>query len=178
MCVVVNNVRGLGQNNWHLGYWTLKRKTLSSAVLISCYLTQHSCLRWSGSVVHCRSVFQVRKSIDRYMLVITARVFSLFEYPQFVWSTDRDCRSQWPRGLKCRFAAARPLRLWVRIPPGAWLFVCCDCYVMSGRGLCDKLIPRIEESYRLWWVVVCDLETLWMRRCWPTGGCCAKRKKN
>ena len=29
----------------------------------------------------------------------------------------------------------------------------------SGRGLCDELITRPEESYRLWCVVVCDLET-------------------
>jgi len=30
---------------------------------------------------------------------------------------------------------------------------------LSGRGLCDELITRPEESYRLWYVVVCDLET-------------------
>jgi len=29
---------------------------------------------------------------------------------------------------------------------------------LSGRGLCDELITRPEESYRLW-RVVCDLET-------------------
>jgi len=32
--------------------------------------------------------------------------------------------------------------------------------VLSGRGLCDELITRPEESYRLWCVVVCDLENL------------------
>jgi hypothetical protein len=31
--------------------------------------------------------------------------------------------------------------------------------VLSGRGLCDELITRPEESYRLYCVVVCDLET-------------------
>jgi hypothetical protein len=31
--------------------------------------------------------------------------------------------------------------------------------VLSGTGLCDELITRTEESYRLWCVVVCDLET-------------------
>jgi hypothetical protein len=31
--------------------------------------------------------------------------------------------------------------------------------VLSGRGLCDELITRPEESYRLWCVVVRDLET-------------------
>jgi hypothetical protein len=30
---------------------------------------------------------------------------------------------------------------------------------LSGRGLCDELITRPEESYRLWCVGVCDLET-------------------
>ena len=32
-------------------------------------------------------------------------------------------RSQWPRGLRGRSTAARLLRLWVRIPPRAWMFV-------------------------------------------------------
>ena len=31
--------------------------------------------------------------------------------------------------------------------------------MLSGRGLCDELITRSEESYRLLCVVVCDLET-------------------
>ena len=68
-------------------------------------------------------------------------------------------RFQWPRGLRRRSAAARLLRSWVRIPPGAWMFVCCKRCVFSCRGLCDELITRPEESYRLWCVVVCDLET-------------------
>ena len=54
---------------------------------------------------------------------------------------------------------AAVLRSWVRIPPGAWIFVCCECRVLSGRGLCDELITRPEESHWLWCVVVCDLET-------------------
>jgi hypothetical protein len=36
--------------------------------------------------------------------------------------------------------------------------VCCECCVLSGRGLCDDLITRPEESYRLWCVIVCGLE--------------------
>ena len=61
------------------------------------------------------------------------------------------CRSQCPRGLRRRSTAARLLRSWVRIPPS----VCCECCVLSGRGLCDELISRPEGSCRLW----CDLET-------------------
>jgi hypothetical protein len=49
--------------------------------------------------------------------------------------------------------------------------------VLSGRGLCDELITRPEESYRLWCVVVCDLETSWMRRPWPTGAVAPKLTK-
>jgi hypothetical protein len=61
-----------------------------------------------------------------------------------------------------RSAAARLLRLWVRIPPGTWLFECCECCVLSS--LCDELISRLEGCYRLWCVVACDLQTSKMRR--------------
>jgi len=27
--------------------------------------------------------------------------------------------------------------------------VCCECWVLWGGGLCDELITRPEESYRL-----------------------------
>jgi hypothetical protein len=60
------------------------------------------------------------------------------------------CRSQLTRGLWRRSRAARLLRSWVRIPPKA----CCVCCMLSGRGLCDELITRPWESYRLWRVVV------------------------
>ena len=62
-------------------------------------------------------------------------------------------------------------------PTGAWIFVCCECCVLSGRGLCVGLSTRPEGCYRLWCVVECDLETSWMKRPWPTGGCCAKNKQ-
>ena len=58
-----------------------------------------------------------------------------------------------------RPAAAHLLRSWFWIPPGACIFVCCECRVLSGRGLWDELITRPEESYRLCCVVVCDPET-------------------
>jgi hypothetical protein len=44
------------------------------------------------------------------------------------------------------------------------MFVCCECCVLSCRGLCDELIIRPEQSYRLWCVVMCDLETSGMMR--------------
>ena len=59
-------------------------------------------------------------------------------------------RSQWPRGLRRGSAAARLLGFWVRVPPGAWMFVCCDSCVLSGRGLCYGMTPQPEVPYRLW----------------------------
>ena len=50
------------------------------------------------------------------------------------------------------------------------MFVCCESFVLSGRGLCDELITRPEESYRLWCVTEFDLETSRMRRPWPALG--------
>jgi hypothetical protein len=66
--------------------------------------------------------------------------------------------------------AARLLRSWVRIPPGAWMFVCCECFLLSGRGLCDGQIIRSEESYRQWRVAVCDQVTSYARRLKPDRG--------
>ena len=63
-----------------------------------------------------------------------------------------------------RSTAARLLRSWIRIPQGAWMFVCFEFCVLSGRGLSDGLITRPEESYRLWCVVVCVQETSKTRR--------------
>ena len=44
------------------------------------------------------------------------------------------------------------------------MVVRCECCLLSGRGLCDGLITRPEDSYRLWCVIVCDLGTSRMRR--------------
>jgi hypothetical protein len=62
------------------------------------------------------------------------------------------CRSHWPLGLRHRSAAARLLRLCVRIPP--------------GNG-CLSVVS----------VVCCQVEVSWMRGHWPTGGCCTKKKR-
>jgi hypothetical protein len=63
-------------------------------------------------------------------------------------------RFQWPRGLRCGSAAARLLRLWVRITPGAWMSFSCECCVLSGISLCVGLITSPKESYRMWCVRV------------------------
>jgi hypothetical protein len=84
-------------------------------------------------------------------------IFMLDNY----WSTDGLHWSQWPHSLRCRSTAAHLLQLWDLIPLGEWMFVCCVCCVLSGRGLCNELITRPEESYWLWRITVCDHKTSW-----------------
>ena len=52
------------------------------------------------------------------------------------------CRSQWQRGLRYRSAAARMLRSWVRVPPGAWMFVCCECCQVETSATSWSLVQR------------------------------------
>jgi len=47
----------------------------------------------------------------------------------------------------------------VGLNPIEGMDVCCEGCVLSGRGLCDELNTCPKESYRLWCIVVCDLET-------------------
>ena len=90
-----------------------------------------------------------------------------------------ESRSQWPSGLRRRSASACLLRLWVRIPLGHGCLSVVSVVCLSGRGLCDELITRPEESYRQWCVVVCDRENLVkMRRPWPALGSNPPKKKN
>jgi hypothetical protein len=49
--------------------------------------------------------------------------------------------------------------------------------VLSGRGLCDELITRPEESYRLWCVFRCDLENLKNEEAMTRVGSQSHRKK-
>jgi hypothetical protein len=63
-------------------------------------------------------------------------------------------RSQWSRGIKQGFSALRLLGLRLRIPPGTWMSVSCECCVFQSRDFGVGLITRPEESYRVWCVWV------------------------
>jgi hypothetical protein len=93
------------------------------------------------------------------MLVLFTSVFTKGVTISFAVTALRYSQSRWPRGLRRRSVAVCLLRFWGRIPPGAWMFVGCECCMLSGRGLCDELITRPEEFYRLWCVAVSDVET-------------------
>ena len=83
---------------------------------------------------------------------------------------NKESQSQWLRVLRHRSATTHLVRLWFQNPPRAWMSLCCEYCVLSGRGLRDKLLTCSEDSHWLWCIVVCDEETSWMRRPWPTGG--------
>jgi hypothetical protein len=61
----------------------------------------------------------------------------------------KQVRSQWPCRLRCESAASVLLGMWVQIPSGAWMSLSCECCVLSSRGLCDGLVTRPGESYRV-----------------------------
>jgi hypothetical protein len=42
--------------------------------------------------------------------------------------------------------------------PAEGIDVCCECFVLSGRGLCVSLNSLSVQSYGMWCVVMCDLE--------------------
>ena len=64
-------------------------------------------------------------------------------FQTYVWKLPNSAAT-----LRRGSVAARSLELWVWIPPRAWMSVSCECYVLKGRGLCDGLISRPEQSYR------------------------------
>ena len=65
----------------------------------------------------------------------------MFNLPVSVAARSKDwvC-GRWPAGI----AGSNPT--------GVGMDVCRECCVLSGTGLCDRLITRPEESYRVWCV--------------------------
>ena len=116
----------------------------SSSTLTKFYVTQSSV--WNP--VHLKHFAPT--ALTSYIIYLNKHRFHLY------WGILH-IRSQWPRGLRRRSAAARLPRLWIRIPPGAWMSVCCECCVLSDRGLCVKPISRPEESHQ---VCVCVSVTM------------------
>ena len=109
------------------------------------YLRLEQRLRMSGDMLLPPPPISLH-SVDRARFILIAKLIISCDYEEN-WG-----RSQWQRGLRSGSAAARLLRVRVRIPPEAWMFVCCECCVLLGRGHCVGLITRLEESYRLWCV--------------------------
>ena len=155
---------------------------------VNCYMFRstiyrhHACFRNSLAHIQTNWLCQLRCTKPSTIFLTLTSLWQFYYIPEMVkWlngcfmrvSRPR-CRSQWPRGLRSRSAAARLLRLWVRIPPWAWMSVvsavCCEVEVSATSR---SLIQRSPNDYGVSWF---DLETSWMRRSWPNGGCRAKNK--
>jgi hypothetical protein len=78
-------------------------------------------------------------------------------------------KSRWPHDLRRGSAAARLLVLRVRIPPVAWIFVCCVCCQVEVSASGWSLVQRNPTEFGM---SECDRETSIMRRPCPTRGCC------
>jgi hypothetical protein len=96
------------------------------------------------------------------------------------FSTSGLCGSQswWQCSLRPGFVPTCLLGLQVQTQMEALTSVSCGCCVLSGRGLCVRLITRLEESYRVWCLNECDREASIIRRPWPTKGCWVMEIRN
>ena len=115
---------------FNISHWvmsTLCLRVSNLYVLITYILTIRFSMRWHIILYAMRYKTEGRGSISDGVIRI------------FHWLTPSDrtqcliclshrstCRSQSPRGQRCGSAAARLLEAWVRIPLGAWIFVCCE----------------------------------------------------
>ena len=71
-------------------------------------------------------------------------VFLSLYYLSYLYWNIRNCWPQWLCNVRCTANCLLTLLVWIL--PGVWMFVCCESCVLSGRGLCDELITRPEES--------------------------------
>ena len=76
-------------------------------------------------------------TLDSTLLSVHWSHFQPLGVPGIAWR-----RSQWPGGLKQVSAADLLLGMRVWIPPGKWLALSWECWVFSGRVLCDGPILR------------------------------------
>jgi hypothetical protein len=129
-----------------------------------------------------------------FLLPTLTNLFTLF--PCFLWATHTRSLSM---HFRCTLYTIYSGTRWYADPSGRSIqsvglrpLACWDCGFESLRGhgclsavsivYCQvevsssSLLFCPKESYRLWCVVVCDLETSWIRWDWPTGGFCAENK--
>jgi len=139
---------------WMCSCWTLSGRACSAwqSLSNSMQLAVHQpCIR---SISDCSKMqwpteFMARKILSsssniQYFECLIALERLLINISE---SKSPESRSQGLRRLRRKSAVARLLRLWVRILPRAWSSVCCECCVLSGRGLCYELITGPEDSY-------------------------------
>jgi hypothetical protein len=141
-------------------------------------LINHKVLGFSEAIIKSSyKYYSIRKKyvkINRKMKILM-QVSYIYIHIHTHTRTYTYSRSHWLCVLRCWSAAARLVGLRVRIPPGAWMSVSCECRMLSGRGLCVYLITRPEESYWMWcvWVRSWSLDNEEPLAHWIGGGAVA-----
>jgi hypothetical protein len=143
LCKVMERCLLKEATTWYVIHDPAPLSLFSLSVCIPCYLTIHR-------AVLNQAVSLLLTAIRKLILWIRRSAnFRRFQ-TKFDMPGNFNCRSQWPRVLQpvacwdCRFQSR----------PGPWKSVPCEICVLSGRGLCDGLITRPEESYRVWCICV------------------------
>jgi len=112
-----------------------------------------------------------------YFIITSIKFFKFMDCNNILLLQKYFCRSQWPLGLRRRSAVGRLLRLWIRIPPEAWTFVCCECCVCCRVEVSATSRSLVERSPTECGASLCVIQ---IPREWgspgPIGGCRAKNK--
>jgi hypothetical protein len=132
---------------------------------------------WDASILepeetyYCWVGYTIVMKIQKNKGVVGSHKNVLFVFEYYTYSFKINMRVSpscmyWTRlsqrscGLMRGSTAVSLLRVRVRIPPGVWISVPCECFVLSGRGPCDGPIIRPENSQRMWcvWVKLWSLD--------------------
>jgi hypothetical protein len=119
--------------------------------------------------LHFNKFCRISKRLNCFRVTVTLNFITVF--PRFVLIPVAARSKAWVCGRSLAgIAGSNPPP-----PQGAWQSLSCECCVLSGRGLCDGPITRLEESYRMWCIWVWS-RNLRIRRPRPTRGCRAMKK--
>jgi hypothetical protein len=111
------------------------------------------------------------EKIEKHILSSVKFFFENRAIYEIMWKNSVGLgRAQLPRGLRRVSVTARLLLLRVRFSPGAWMLVCCECCLLSGRVLCVRLITVQRSPTDCGASIVCGHEASAMRRPWLTKG--------
>jgi len=89
----------------------------------------------------------------------------------------RDCYTSVATGSKAEVCGRSPDEIVGSNPTGG-MDVCLLWILRLVRlRSCDEPIIHLDECYRLWCIVECDLKTSWMMKPWTTEGLLRQKKK-
>jgi len=114
-------------------------------------------ISWNSGLIYIRSNLFAKSHV--HFLEAAANTGFLPENMQYIYLVTLIYRLLVPAAkLRKAWVCGRPPAEVVGSNPIEML-VRCECCVLLGRGLCEELITRPDESCRLWCFVECDLET-------------------